>query len=90
MGGWIGTILLMFSDLKLLSASLDWLVILVRLFGTIAVFVGLALAIWHLSVIRKAPKRWLGKTWAVVLVFATAICVWVAIAYHLVGVSTNY
>jgi hypothetical protein len=90
MGGWIGTILLMFSDLKLLSSSLDWLVILVRLFGTIAVFVGLALAVWHLSVVLKAPKRWLGKTWAVVLVFATAICVWVAIAYHLVGISTNY
>ena len=58
--------------------------------GTIAVFVGLALALWHLSVVWKANKRWLGKIWAVVLVFATAICAWVAIAYHLVGISTNY
>jgi CubicO group peptidase (beta-lactamase class C family) len=89
-GGWIGTIMLMFSDLKLLSSSMDWLVILVRLFGSIAVFAGLALALWHLSVVWKAPRRWLGKTWAVVLVFATAICAWVAVAYHLVGIGANY
>jgi hypothetical protein len=25
-----------------------------------------------------------------VLVLATAVCAWVAIAYHLVGISTNY
>ncbi len=90
MGGWIGTILAMFADLKLLSDRLDWLVLLVHVFGTIAVFAGLVLALWHLSVVWKANKRWLGKIWAVALVFATAICAWVAIAYHLVGISTNY
>jgi CubicO group peptidase (beta-lactamase class C family) len=89
-GGWIGTILLMFSDLKLLSDSLDWLVLLLHVVGSLAVFAGFALALWHLSVVLKAPKRWLGKIWAVVLVFSTGICLWVAIAYHLVGLSTNY
>lgn len=88
--GWIGTILLMFSDLKMLSSRFDWLVILLHVFGTLAVFAGLALALWHLSVVWKAPKRRLGKTWAIVLVLATAICAWVAVAYHLVGLSANY
>jgi len=90
MGGWIGTILAMFSDLKMLSARFDWLVLLLHVFGTIAVFAGLALALWHLSIVWKANKRWLGKIWAVALVFAAAICAWVAVAYHLVGISTNY
>ncbi len=89
-GGWIGTIFAMFADLKMLSARFDWLVVVLHVFGTIAVFAGLALAIWHLSVVRKANKRWLGKIWAVVLVVATAVCAWVAVAYHLVGISTNY
>jgi CubicO group peptidase (beta-lactamase class C family) len=89
-GGWIGTILLMFSKLELLTASMDWLVLALHVLGTIAVFAGLALALWHLSVVWKAPKRRLGKTWAVVLVLATAVCAWVAVAYHLVGLSTNY
>ena len=48
-GGWIGTILAMFSELELLSAGLDWLVLVLHVLGTIAVFAGLALAIWHLS-----------------------------------------
>jgi CubicO group peptidase (beta-lactamase class C family) len=89
-GGWIGTILLMFEKLELLTAGMDWLVLTLHVLGTVAVFAGLALALWHLSVVWKSPKRWLGKIWAVVLVFATAICAWVAVAYHLVGLSTNY
>ena len=89
-GGWIGTILLMFSKLELLTAGMDWLVLTLHVLGTIAVFAGLALAIWHLSVVWQAPKRRLGKIWAVVLVLSTAVCAWVAVAYHLVGISTNY
>ena len=90
MGAWIGTLLAMLSNLKLLSAKFDWWVATLHILGTIAVFAGLVLTTWHLTVMWKAPKRWLGKAWAVVLVLATAVCVWVAVAYHLVGVSTNY
>jgi CubicO group peptidase (beta-lactamase class C family) len=89
-GAWLGTVLAMLSNLKLLSARYDWWVLLLHVLGTVAVFAGLVLAAWHLSVVLKAPKRWLGKIWAVVLVLATATCAWVAVAYHLVGISTNY
>ena len=89
-GGWIGVILWMFSDLKMLSSRFDWLVISLHVLGTIAVFAGLALALWHLSVVWKAPKRKLGKLWAIVLAFSTMTCAWVAVAYHLVGISANY
>jgi hypothetical protein len=89
-GGWIGTILLMFSKLELLTAGMDWVVLALHVLGTIAVLAGFALALWHLSVVWQANKRWLGKIWAVVLVLATAVCLWVAVAYHLVGISTNY
>jgi len=89
-GGWIGVILMMFSDLTMLTAGFDWLVVTLHVVGTIAVFAGLALALWHLAVVWKAPKRRLGKLWAVALVLATAVCAWVAVAYHLVGLSVNY
>jgi CubicO group peptidase (beta-lactamase class C family) len=88
--GWGATIFAMFEDLALLTDSMDaWLIVL-HVVGTILVFAGLALALWHLAVVGKARGRWLGKVWAVVLVFATAMCAWIAIAYHLVGISTNY
>jgi hypothetical protein len=69
---------------------MDWLVLSLHVLGTIAVFAGFALLAWHLWVVWKAPKRWLGKLWAVLLAGAAAVCVWIAIAYHLVGLSTNY
>ncbi len=89
-GGWAGTVLTMINDLSLLTDAMDpWLMVL-HVAGTILVFAGVALALWHLAVVWRARKRWIGKIWAVVLVLATAVCAWVAIAYHLVGLGTNY
>jgi CubicO group peptidase (beta-lactamase class C family) len=88
--GWIATVMAMLDDLDRLTSSLDWWIATLHILGTVGVFAGLALALWHLSVVWKAPRRWLGKIWAAVLVFATAVCAWVAVAYHLVGISTNY
>jgi CubicO group peptidase (beta-lactamase class C family) len=88
--GWGATIFAMFDDLALLTDSMDALLVALHIVGTILVFTGLAAALWHLVVVWRARKRWLGKAWAVVLVLATAVCTWVAIAYHLVGISTNY
>ncbi len=89
-GGWIATVMAMLDDLDRLTTGLDWWVTTLHILGTIGVFAGLVLALWHLSVVWKAPKRWLGKIWAAVLVLATVVCAWVAVAYHLVGIGTNY
>jgi CubicO group peptidase (beta-lactamase class C family) len=89
-GGWIGVIFWLFSDLTMLTSRFDWLVVSLHVLGTIAVFAGLALALWHVSVVWKAPKRRLGKIWAVAIALSAVVCAWVAIAYHLVGISANY
>jgi len=87
---WGGIIVAMFEDLSLLTASMDiWLVIL-HVVGSIAVFAGFALAVWHLVVVWGGKRRWTAKLWSIVLVLATAVCAWIAIAYHLVGIGTNY
>jgi CubicO group peptidase (beta-lactamase class C family) len=87
---WGGLIVAMFKDLSLLTASMDlWLVIL-HVAGSIAIFAGLALAVWHLVVVWSVKRRWMAKIWSVVLVLATAVCTWIAIAYHLVGIGTDY
>ena len=41
-------------------------------------------------VVWGGKRRWTAKVWSVVLVLATAVFAWIAIAYHLVGISTNY
>ena len=87
---WGGIIVAMFEDLALLTASMDvWLVIL-HVVGSIAVFAGFGLAVWHLAVVWSAKRRWPARVWSVVLVIATAVLAWIAIAYHLVGIGTDY
>lgn len=89
-GAWVGLVLMMLSDLKLLSPKMDGWLLVLQVLGSLAIFAGLALAVWHLSVVFKAKRRKLGKIWAVVLVASTALLAWMAVAYHLVGLSTNY
>jgi hypothetical protein len=87
---WGGIIAVMFKDLSLLTASMDlWLMIL-HVVGSIAIFAGLALAVWHLVVVWSGKRRWTAKVWSVVLVLATAVLAWIAVAYHLVGLGTDY
>jgi hypothetical protein len=87
---WGGLIAAMFSDLALLSSKMDLWLVLLHVLGSIAILVGFALAVWHLLVVWSVKRRWLAKIWSVVLVIATAVMAWIAIAYHLVGISTNY
>jgi CubicO group peptidase (beta-lactamase class C family) len=89
-GAWVGLVLLMLTDLKMLSPRMDVWLTLLHVLGSIAVFAGLALSLWHLWVLLKAKRRWLGKIWAVVLAGATAMLAWIAVGYHLVGLGTNY
>ena len=90
MAAWVSIVVAMFKDLALLSSKMDLLVVVLHLLGSVAVFAGLALAVWHLVVVFGVKRRWLAKIWSVVLVVATAVCAWIAVAYHLVGLSTNY
>jgi len=87
---WVGMVLLMFQDLSMLSPSFDPWIRVLHVLGSIAVFAGLVLALWHLWVVWHARRRWLGKIWGVVLAASCAVCAWIAIAYHLVGIGVNY
>lgn len=87
---WLGTVVAMFSNLQLLSSALDpWLMTL-HLLGSLAVFAGLGLAIWNVTVVWRGKRGWFAKLWSVVLVLSTAVLAWLAVAYHLVGLSLNY
>ena len=87
---WGGIITAMFKDLALLTSKMDLWLMLLHVLGSIAIFAGLALAVWHLVVVWSGKRRWTAKLWSVALVIATAVCAWIAVAYHLVGVNTNY
>lgn len=87
---WIGMIVSMFGNLALLTASLDWLVWVLHILGSAGVFAGLGLAVWNLTVVWKGKRSWFAKLWSLVLVLSTLVLAWVAVAFHLVGLSANY
>ncbi len=87
---WGGIIVAMFEDLAMLSSKMDHWLVLLHVLGSIAIFAGLAFAVWHLVVVWGVKRRWTAKIWSVVLFFAIAVCAWIAVAYHLVGLGTNY
>ena len=87
---WGGIIAAMFSDLSMLSSKMDFWLVLLHVLGSIAILAGLAAAVWHFVVVWTGKRRWTAKVWSVVLVLATAVCAWIAIAFHLVGLGTNY
>ena len=87
---WGGLVITMLKNLSMMNSALDpWLLVL-HILGSIAVFIGLALAIWHLIVVWSGKRRWTSKVWSVLLVLATAMLLWLAISYHLVGLSVDY
>lgn len=87
---WAGISIAMLEDLELMTPSLDSWLMALHILGTLAVFAGLALALWHLYVVWTSKRKWLTRVWSVVLVLATAVLLWLAIAFHLVGLSVDY
>ncbi len=87
---WMLTVQAMFSDLGMLSGALDpWLMALQLL--TLVVLVGsFAISLWHARRVWTGQRRWPAKLWSLVLVVAFCTVLWVALAFHLIGFSTNY
>jgi CubicO group peptidase (beta-lactamase class C family) len=88
---WGGLAMTMLKNLTtMMTSALDPWLIALHVLGSIAVFAGLAVAVWHLIVVWTGKRRWTSKIWSVLLVLATAILVWLAISHHLVGLGENY
>jgi hypothetical protein len=87
---WAATILAMVSDGSLLTSKLDvWLTVLKL--ASLVVFVGSALvAVWHARVVWSGGRRWLARTWSVVLAASSLVVLLVAVAYKLVGYSNHF
>ena len=88
---WMTTIVKMFSDLNNTSGVLDPAVRFCQAFGFVAFIGGFLLTLGNLwAVWTDGGRRWPAKLWSIALVFATAILLWVAIAFHLIGWGVNY
>lgn len=87
---WMATVQAMFSDLAMLSGTLDpWLMAL-QLLSLVILVGSFLVSLWHASRVWTGGRRWPAKLWSVVLVIAFAAVLWVALAFHLIGFDTHY
>ena len=88
--GWLTFVTVGFSSLDLLGGPLDPLLIALEVLTPIA-FIGLlVLAGWNLRQAWQEKRGWFSKTWAVVMLLASAILLWVVLAFHVISFGTNY
>ena len=89
-GGALGLVVAMLSKLEMTSPGNDGLIIALRLFATLALPLGAAVAAWNAWVVLRGPRRLLAKLWAVLLALASLFLLWTGFASHIIGFGANY
>jgi hypothetical protein len=87
---WGGTVIAFLSDLSLMTTDFDWWIVTLHVLGTLAVIAGFAVAVWNAWVVWQARRRWFSIAWSGLLVLSTFVMLWLAFAYHLVGLDAKY
>ena len=88
--GWGVLITLMFADLTNLGGAFDAITIVLQVLTLVIFIGGLAVFAWYLWQVWTGGRRWTAKVWSVLLLLAGIVMVWLAAAYHLFGIGTNY
>jgi CubicO group peptidase (beta-lactamase class C family) len=87
---WGFSIVTMLSNPPLMAPALDWWIWTLHIVGTLSVFAGAGLALWNAWLVWRGQRGWFAKLWSLVLVLSTLLLLWVAIAFHLVGLGASY
>ncbi|WP_223262794.1 serine hydrolase domain-containing protein [Sphingobium sp. SCG-1] len=87
---WSAVIAAMFQSLDTLAGRFDWLVFTLQGAGIVIFFGTVLLAAWNVKVAWTDRRRWTSKTWGVVLLMATAATLYVAVAFDLMAMTTQY
>jgi CubicO group peptidase (beta-lactamase class C family) len=91
---WAVMVGMMFSNLSLLGSAMMPLAVALQIVTALTFVGGTAAAAWYaLSVWRRKggwKANWKARAWSALLVLAGLTFLWVAVNYHLIGLSTNY
>jgi CubicO group peptidase (beta-lactamase class C family) len=92
--GWMVALSMMFGDLNYLSSSFTPVVLVLQLLSIFAFVGGFAAMLWYAwTMWRRAggwKATWKAKLWSLLLLVSAATILWVAIAYRLIGLTTDY
>jgi hypothetical protein len=89
-GGWLLWFTLAFGSLSLLAGPLDPLLIAVQVLSLIAIPGMVVLAGWNLLTAWKEKRGWFALLWGVLLLLSALILLWIALAFHMFGITLSY
>ena len=92
MAGWLAMEVLMLQTFSL-SSGLDPLILLLHVLSIVVFPLALVAAAWNLWVVWRTRKGWrsaFAKAWSGVLAVSCLTLLWVALAYHLIGLGLTY
>jgi hypothetical protein len=91
---WMVALSMMFSDLNLLSSAFVPVVVILQLLATVVFIGGFLALLWYAATVWRRQggwkATWKAKTWSVLLVVSALTVLWVALVYHLIGLTTQY
>ncbi|WP_158238348.1 MULTISPECIES: serine hydrolase domain-containing protein [Luteimonas] len=90
MGAALALVVGMLSKLEMTSPDTDGLIIAMRLFATVVLPLGAAVAVWNAWQALRGRRRVLAKLWAVVLALACLFVLWIGVTHHVIGFGANY
>jgi CubicO group peptidase (beta-lactamase class C family) len=90
MGGALALVVAMLGELEMTSPGTDGLIIALRLFATVVLPLGAAVAVWNAWQVLRARRRWLARLWALLLALACLFVLWIGFAHHLIGFGSAY
>ncbi|MDN5780817.1 MAG: beta-lactamase family protein [Luteimonas sp.] len=90
MGSMLGLVVAMLGKLALTSPDTDGLIIALRLFATVVLPLGAAVAAWNAWRVLRGRRRLLAKLWALLLALACLFLLWIGFANHVIGFGANY
>ena len=90
MGGVLGLVVGMLSKLEMTGPGTDGLIIALRLFATIVLPLGAAVAAWNAWHVLRGRRRLLAKLWALLLALACLFLLWIGFARHVIGFGAYY
>ncbi|MBV9009465.1 MAG: serine hydrolase [Verrucomicrobia bacterium] len=87
---WLFVVTEMLSNLDWAGPKMDPWIILLGVLSAIVFTGGAIVAIWNAGQVLTSQRRRLAKFWSVVLAIACLVVLYVALMFHLIGLSANY
>jgi hypothetical protein len=89
-GGALGFVVAMLSNLELTGPGSDLWINLLRLLALVVLPIGAALSVWNAWQVLRSRRRWLAKVWAVLLALSCLFLLWLGLTHHLIGFGAYY